>query len=119
LTAKSQFTITISDDTKPIWYHCQMGNHCGQGMVGSINAPSSGNTYDAFKAAAVKIGSSQTPETATSFVSGGVNAKATASPAATATASAASASPSKNSALRFTMGAGAGLFAVALALGSA
>jgi len=84
-------------------------------MVGSINAPATGNTYDAFKAAALKIGGSQTPETATGVVTGGVNGKATAAPAATA----ASASPSKNSALRFKVGAGAGLFAVALALGSA
>jgi len=29
------------------------------GMVGSINAPTSGNTYAAFEAAALKIGSSQ------------------------------------------------------------
>jgi plastocyanin len=115
LTAAKQFTITVTDDTKPIWFHCKMAKHCGQGMVGSINAPSTGNTFEAFKAAALKIGGSQTPETATGFVSGGVNAQATASPAATA----ASASPSKNSALRFKVGAGAGLFAVALALGSA
>jgi hypothetical protein len=28
-------------------------------MVGSINAPTTGNTFDAFKAAAVKIGGSE------------------------------------------------------------
>ena len=35
--------------------------HCGMGMVGSINAPTSGNnTHDAFVAAAKAIGASET-----------------------------------------------------------
>jgi len=116
LQKAKQFTITITDDTKPIWFHCKMATHCGQGMVGSINAPSTGNTFDNFKAAALQIGSSEPAETDTGFVSGGVNAQATASPAATGSSSAASATPSKSSASRFTVGAGVGLFAVALAL---
>lgn len=33
--------------------------HCGMGMVGSINAPSSGNTYDSFLAAAKAIGQNE------------------------------------------------------------
>jgi plastocyanin len=120
LQKAKQFTITITDDTKPIWYHCKMATHCGQGMVGSINAPSSGNTFDSFKAAALQIGSAEPAETDTGFVSGGVNAQATASPAATGSgaSSAASATPSKSSASRFSVGAGVGLFAIALALGT-
>lgn len=87
------------------------------GMVGSINAPSTGNTFDAFKAAALAIGSSETTEPDSGFVSGGVNAQATASPTA---ASAAAASSSKaSSAMKFTVGGGAALIAVALAFVSA
>ncbi len=43
------FQITIPD-RKPIWFYCGQvnGNHCQAGMVGSINAPLSGNTLDAF-----------------------------------------------------------------------
>ncbi|KAH8929850.1 hypothetical protein BT69DRAFT_1235527 [Atractiella rhizophila] len=37
-------------DKKPIWFHCEQGNHCEEnGMVGAINPPSEGNTFDRFK----------------------------------------------------------------------
>lgn len=49
------FDIVIPDD-KPIWFYCAQttGDHCQKGMVGSINAPTTGNTLEAFisKAAA-------------------------------------------------------------------
>jgi hypothetical protein len=35
--------------------------HCGIGMVGSINAPATGNTYAAYLAAAKAIGSNELP----------------------------------------------------------
>jgi hypothetical protein len=119
LQKAKQFTITITDDSKPIWFHCKEPTHCGQGMVGSINAPGTGNTFDNFKAAALAIGTSEPVETDTGFVSGGVNAQATASPAATGSGSgsAPSATPSKSSASRLTIGAGVGLLAIALAFG--
>lgn len=82
-------------------------------MVGSINAPSTGNTFDAFKAAAVAIGSSEPKESDSGFVSGGVNAQATAAPAAAAAAASTSSKP--NSSTKFTVGAGAALIAVAVA----
>ncbi|KAG6872172.1 hypothetical protein C0995_012409 [Termitomyces sp. Mi166 len=75
------FTITIVDDTKPIWFHCKQVQHCGMGMVGSINAPSTGNTFDAFHQAALKIGSSEVTETDNGPMTGGVNGIATALPA--------------------------------------
>jgi len=52
-TLGSSFTITVTD-TKPIWFYCSQttGNHCQQGMVGSINAPATGNTLSAFAAKA-------------------------------------------------------------------
>ncbi|KAM7211301.1 hypothetical protein V8F06_013306 [Rhypophila decipiens] len=53
--APTTFTITVKD-TKPIWAYCSQtnGDHCQQGMVHSINAPSSGKTLDAFKELAKK-----------------------------------------------------------------
>ncbi|CAK5283691.1 unnamed protein product [Mycena citricolor] len=48
--------LTITDDSKPIWFYCKQlkpSPHCKAGMVGSINAPASGNTYSSFKANAV------------------------------------------------------------------
>jgi len=80
LTQATQFTIKITNDAEPIYYHCKQTLHCGQGMVGSINAPSSGNTYEAFKAVALKIGNSEITETDTGAVTGGVGAVATAGP---------------------------------------
>ncbi|TFK94348.1 hypothetical protein K466DRAFT_377836 [Polyporus arcularius HHB13444] len=55
------YTITIND-TKPVWVFCRQGentaaSHCGKGMVFAVNCPSSGtNSFDNFKAAALKIG---------------------------------------------------------------
>ncbi|KXX73404.1 hypothetical protein MMYC01_209579 [Madurella mycetomatis] len=46
-----EFNIMIPDD-KPIWFYCAQGRHCQDGMVGSINAPATGNTLDAFVAKA-------------------------------------------------------------------
>ncbi|KAF9552448.1 hypothetical protein CPC08DRAFT_714606 [Agrocybe pediades] len=53
------FNLTITNDSKPIWFFCKQLNptpHCGQGMVGSINAPASGNTFDKFLSAAKAVG---------------------------------------------------------------
>jgi hypothetical protein len=42
------FQITIND-SNPIWGYCGQTGHCSQGMVFSINAPTSGNkTFEAF-----------------------------------------------------------------------
>jgi plastocyanin len=112
-TAK-HFTINITDDSKPIWFHCKQGNHCGMGMVGSINAPTSGNTYAAFEAAALKIGSSQAKETDNGPVTGGVNGIATAPPT-TATAAAATTTTAKpNSSIKVAASTGIVLFAAVI-----
>jgi plastocyanin len=50
-TGKNSFKITVNNTT-PIWFYCSQANHCNSGMVGSINAPSSGNTFQAFAQAA-------------------------------------------------------------------
>ncbi|KAH7024628.1 Cupredoxin [Microdochium trichocladiopsis] len=62
-TAQSQkiFRVTVNS-TDPIWFYCSATSHCQGGMVGVINAPTSGpNTLEAYKAAAAKTSSSGTP----------------------------------------------------------
>ncbi|KAG6809330.1 hypothetical protein H0H92_000667 [Tricholoma furcatifolium] len=75
------FSITIVDDSKPLPTVLGKVLHCGMGMVGAINAPTTGNTFDAFKAAALKIGNSEVTETG-GPVTGGVAGVATALPVA-------------------------------------
>ena len=42
------FSIQVNS-TSPVWAYCKQGNHCGQGMVFAINAPTSGSqSFDAF-----------------------------------------------------------------------
>lgn len=119
LSSNTQFTVNVTDDTKPIWFHCKQVLHCGMGMVGSINAPANGsNTYAAFQAAAKAIGSAEVTETDNGPVTGGVGAIATATPANTASAAAASHSSSSGSsgAGRVVVSGTLGLVAVALAM---
>jgi len=92
-----QFSITIENDQEPIWFHCKQVDHCGMGMVGSINAPTTGNTFAAFQAAAQAIGSNEVTETDNGPVTGGVNAVASATPANTVSAAAAASSSSSSS----------------------
>ncbi|KAK7043696.1 hypothetical protein VNI00_008307 [Paramarasmius palmivorus] len=82
-----QFTINITDDTQPIWFHCKFPLHCGMGMVGSINAPTTGdNTFEAFQAAAMNIGNSEQTEPDNGFVMGGVNGVAVSAPSSSGAA---------------------------------
>lgn len=44
------------NDTKPIWAYCPQGNHCGQGMVFSVNAVEGGDkSFQAFQDKAKQI----------------------------------------------------------------
>ncbi|KLO07391.1 hypothetical protein SCHPADRAFT_894700 [Schizopora paradoxa] len=93
-----QFSITIVNESQPIWFHCKQLLHCGMGMVGAINAPTTGNnTFTNFMANAMAIGSSETTEPTGTVFTGGVGAIATASPSDTATAAAGSGSSSSGS----------------------
>jgi len=80
-TSATQFTITVND-TKPIWYYCGQTQplvHCHVGMVGAINAATTGNaTFAAFQSAAKALASSSSSST---------SAASTASSAATVGAS--------------------------------
>lgn len=44
-----------------VWYYCAVQNHCQQGMVGAWNAPSDGNTIQAFADAAQKVSQASAP----------------------------------------------------------
>ncbi|EJD06125.1 uncharacterized protein FOMMEDRAFT_18308 [Fomitiporia mediterranea MF3/22] len=92
------FTITVND-TAPIWVYCMQANHCGQGMVFSVNAIESGpNNFAAFKTRAMQIN--------------GTSSSSTASGAGSSPTSSASRS------LRVQSSAGAALAIVAFAVGS-
>jgi len=92
LTSAKQFTLQVTDDTQPVWFFCKSPTHCGMGMVGSINAPSSGDTFDKYQAAAKAIGSSEATIQDNGPVIGGVGAIATATPTAAASSSSGSSS---------------------------
>jgi len=111
-----QFSINITDD-QPIWFHCKQVKHCGLGMVGSINAPATGNTFAAFQSAALALGSSEPTETDNGPVTGGVHGVATAKPANTASAAASasgSSSTSKSGSTMVVASAGLALFVAAV-----
>ncbi|KAF9466424.1 hypothetical protein BDZ94DRAFT_1251922 [Collybia nuda] len=111
LHSRMKFTINITDDTKPIWFHCKQILHCGMGMVGSINAPNNtANTFEAFQAAAIKIGNTEVQETDHGFVAGGINAVATGPPVSSTSTSASSASN------QFIVGTGFAMIAGVIAL---
>ncbi|RDB24172.1 hypothetical protein Hypma_008841 [Hypsizygus marmoreus] len=144
LQSAKQFTINITDDTKrmcpfmPNGYQRRTYNHtniqpsgstasrqvshCGLGMVGSINAPSTGNTFDSFLAAATKIGSSETTETDNGPVTGGVGGVATAGPAAagaTTTAGNTGNTGNNSGGIKMTFSTGLALLAGVCAVGFA
>ncbi|KAI1345044.1 hypothetical protein F5Y15DRAFT_15566 [Xylariaceae sp. FL0016] len=69
--APTTWTITVND-TKPLWFYCPQtnGNHCQSGMVHAINAPASGNTFDAYKTKALQAATPSTPSADTLPVGG-------------------------------------------------
>ncbi|KAH9854005.1 hypothetical protein C2E23DRAFT_884121 [Lenzites betulinus] len=97
LQAGVQFTLNVTNDQIPIYFFCKQVAHCGEGMVGSINAPSTGNTFDAWQKAAVAVGSNEKALSDNGPVTGGIGAVATATPAATATGSSGSGTSSGSS----------------------
>jgi len=57
--------------TTPIWFYCQQGRHCEEGMVGAINAvETSAKSYEAFKAAAMAAGTGASSATGSASGSG-------------------------------------------------
>jgi plastocyanin len=83
------YTITVND-TKPIWAYCKQGvktpaSHCGKGMIFSVNCGPDGapNSFQAFKAEALAVGSSLAAA-ATASSSGSATAAPTTSGVVTA-----------------------------------
>jgi len=46
-TAGGTYSVIVTEGA-PIWFYCGIPGHCQAGMVGSINPPATGNTYDNF-----------------------------------------------------------------------
>jgi plastocyanin len=92
LQTGKEFSITVTNDQQPIWFFCKMARHCGSGFVGSINAPTTGNTFDAFLTHAKAIGTSETLISDSGPKTGGFDAVATNTPVPVSTTPATSAS---------------------------
>jgi len=85
-------------------------------MVGSINAPMNGsNTFDAFHAAAMAIGSNEVTETDMGAVTGGVHGIATAAPSSDAGGSSGSSSSSPSGSSKAAVASAALIFFSAIA----
>lgn len=81
LTSATQWELTITNDTTPIYFFSKGPNQCGQGMVGAINAPNSGTgSFDEFHAAALKLNGSQPVVPDSTPILTGVGAVATGAP---------------------------------------
>ncbi|KAG9009160.1 hypothetical protein FRB90_008530 [Tulasnella sp. 427] len=56
------------NSTDPIWIHCKQVGHCQAGMLFAANAPSSGQTFDAYQAAATGKSSNTSGSSSSSSV---------------------------------------------------
>ncbi|KAI0082864.1 hypothetical protein K474DRAFT_1671019 [Panus rudis PR-1116 ss-1] len=78
------WNLTIEDDSAPIWFFCAQlipSPHCFAGMVGAINAPTSGNrSFDAFVQNVQAAASNGTAPTQPVGALSGSGAVATAAP---------------------------------------
>lgn len=116
-------TVTMQvNTTAPIWMFCGQTGHCGQGMVFSINAPATGNTFDAYltNAKATASGTTGTTGTAgtagTSAGAGGASGAASAGgAAATGTVPNASTGTTSTTGGASALGLGAGALVAVLA----
>jgi hypothetical protein len=85
-------------------------------MVGSINAPATGNTFDVFQAAAKALGTSAPTETDHGPVTGGVGGVATAAPSSDVGSSSGSSGGSSSSATKVVGSTGFALLTAAIAI---
>ncbi|KAG9045677.1 hypothetical protein FS837_005861 [Tulasnella sp. UAMH 9824] len=65
MTSAGTFDVPVTS-TDPIWMYCKQVGHCQAGMVFAANAPSSGQTFAAFQAAAEGKAVSNTGSSSTS-----------------------------------------------------
>jgi len=67
------WSLTVND-TAPIWAYCRQGNHCGAGMVFSINSDeSSQRNYAAFQSLAKQLNGSAAAQAAPTTTTEGAN----------------------------------------------
>jgi len=74
------FSIKITNDQIPIYFFSKRDKFCGQGMVGAINPPATGNTFNAYLNAAKALGPNEIPIPDNGPVLGGVGAQAVGTP---------------------------------------
>jgi len=108
----------------PMWFFCAQPGHCAKGMVGAINAPTTGNTFEAFQAKAMASSANTTATPSGSAAPGGASASATggspsASGGASATGSASGTGASASGTAPAGSGAGAALNLPSAAISSA
>ncbi|ORY13797.1 Cupredoxin [Clohesyomyces aquaticus] len=96
------YTVRVTNKA-PMWYYCSQGKHCQAGMVGAINAATSGNkTVAAFKEIAAKASENITPS------GGQAGGNGEGAPAASGAASSAAGGEGGAAATATESGAGAG-----------
>ncbi|KIP06018.1 hypothetical protein PHLGIDRAFT_14178 [Phlebiopsis gigantea 11061_1 CR5-6] len=117
LTIDTTFTVNVTDASTPVYFFCKFPTHCGLGMVGTINAPSSGNgSNSAFASAATAIGSNEQTVADNGPKTGGVGAIATAPPSSGTSVSSA---PTSSSSSSSSSGSSSGASSVVLNTGLA
>ncbi|KAF2816061.1 Cupredoxin [Mytilinidion resinicola] len=88
------YTIRVKD-TKPIWFYCSQAKHCQSGMVGAINAATSGNkTVQAFAALAALAPANLSPGQNPADVAGAASSSGAVLGGASTIATATAAAPS-------------------------
>jgi len=101
-TSFPEWSLTVTNDSVPLWFYCRQTGHCKQGMVFAVN-PTENKTFAAFQAAA---------ESGSSPTSGSASGTA----ASTASSTSASAKATNN-AMRYGSSATTVLAVVGLAAG--
>ncbi|CAF9914511.1 MAG: hypothetical protein GOMPHAMPRED_008179 [Gomphillus americanus] len=106
------------NNTKPVWFYCAQGKHCEKGMVGAINAPTTGDkTVAAFAALAAQVqgtiipGGSNSTSSSDGSASSSASGSTTMATAATSGSSSSSTSASSSSSVPSSGAAAGSLFA--------
>ncbi|PSN74604.1 Cupredoxin [Corynespora cassiicola Philippines] len=82
---ETEFVYTVENASAPIWFYCTQGQHCQGGMVGAINAPTSGErTVAAYKSASENANSNVSPSSTAGEGGELTNSTGTTSPSGTA-----------------------------------
>jgi plastocyanin len=114
-TVFPSWSITIQNDTAPLWFYCAQAPHCARGMVFAVN-PTAEKTFDKFKATAALAAPPAAPPAAGGAAAGSYGgaaggaapgAPAASTPAATTTPPASAAAGTSGNLLDSTANNGA------------